>query len=374
MVTIAEVYLMIGALPEGEQLLLQSLDVLPSDGTSEAMLVSASARHQLGVLGAMQGDFDRSIRSLRQAIEIRAEILGDDSGETAASRFVLAWPLAENGYAIDDKSSLAEAVRLLEAVLAQRKESLGVAHAETANAQLALAALLYHQNELLKAMALLAQARGVFLELRIENNLAAAIGLLIESEIAGRSGNPAVARRAAEGSLEMVETLLGRQHPLSVLLAWHVARIVNEGDTQGLIKSYRSIVEASRKIPGRPLRNADLFQGLASELRRSMEFEAAETLLQESHQIRLDHLGENHWRVADSFADLGRLERDRGDLKKAETFFRTAFRIYLDNGVIDRRWHGMTCARDLISLLRGQGRHREAGEFERRVAEGSASP
>ena len=50
---------------------------------------------------------------LRECVSIRSEILGDDAIDTTDSRFVLAWPLAENGFAIDDREALAEAEGLL---------------------------------------------------------------------------------------------------------------------------------------------------------------------------------------------------------------------------------------------------------------------
>ena len=367
MTTIGEVYVMIGAVPQAQELLLRAKSILEGETQSTSMATLSGCLYQLGILRAVQGDFDESVKLLRQAISIRTSLFGESSRETVAAKLALVWPLAENGYAIDDKDALAEARRLAESVLKTRLNEAKSDHVETATAQVVLGIILFHEQNPLGSMSYLNSAQSTFLQLGLENNLATSISLLIKSEIAKRTGQLSEAARYANDALEMVTRLLGDEHPFSIILEWHIARIVSEGNPDRRLSKYREILSKSLDIPGRPLRNSELMLAFGQELRRHDQLDEAEEWIQKSHRIRLAELEDDHWRVADTISELGRLERDRGAYDLAEQHLREGFEIYLANGLIDRRWHGAKCSKDLKQLLKKLGKHQSVAALQETI-------
>lgn len=97
-------------------------------------------------------------------------------------------------------------------------------------------------------------------------------------------------------------------------------------DTEDVADRTATAENADAFARDRPETLARTLQTLGDVLQWEGDYEAAETVYREALEVRRDHFGERHPKVAESLHDLGDILQDRGDYAAAEELYREALR------------------------------------------------
>ena len=207
---------------------------------------------------------------LRQALEMRGRILGDEHPSTLLSVNNLAMLLYRKG-------DYAGARPLNEQVLETQERLFGKEHSDT---------------------------------LRSVSNLA----LLLHSQ-EGCAG----ARQFYERVLETRERVLGKEHPDTLISVNHVAFLLaSEGDFAGSRRLYEQALEIQERVVGKDHPDTwTLVNGLAGALNNQGDFAGARSLYERALAARERILGKDHPETLRSVGNLALFLEGRGDYGKA---------------------------------------------------------
>ena len=318
----------------------------------DAPLERARLLHTIGSTFGALGDYERSERRLREAVEVFRRAAGPDDLRTAEAMQTLAITLRNRGRA-------REAIELYKDVVRIRKAHLGDTHEDTLRAMTSYAVALQAVGEIEAAEALLLEACD-----RAEATLGPdhSATLLAAKMIA--------ALREQQGRFQEAETLLrdvlerylrarGEKDVGSIGAMHELSRLLGRmGKEDEALELARRGLELRIAVfgPDHP-RTAAAMYNLGMMLRPRGKYDEAERLYRAALEIRKQRLGPEHEATLSILTSLANLRRYRGDLAGAEQMMRDT----LDGWV---RRHGPDHARTLRAMELLAGILRERGELE----------
>ncbi len=245
-------------------------------------IIQASLMEAIGNVYRTLGLFDWSEASLRRALELRLENLGQDDAQVAQSKDSL-------GVLLWARGDYDEATRLLSEALAMRQELFGGEHPLVARSLLHLAQVHYDKGEAYET-----------------------------------------AEQLYRQALDVMGKAVGKQDPaLTDIQSKLGILLVQTGRFDEADAIFREALATRRRELGNDNpRTAESVNNLAVFLGIVGRYEEALPLFRESLDIRLLVLGEDHPDTGESLNNLGRLLRETGDLEGAERLYRQGLEIW----------------------------------------------
>jgi serine/threonine protein kinase/tetratricopeptide (TPR) repeat protein len=284
--------------------------------------VAAALRHAIGETYDALGLYDAGERLLREALEQRLRIGGEQSSEVAQTRSALAMLLHHKG---DDEAAEA----LYRQVLTARRKTLGEEHPEVARALGDLAGLLGSKGDYAAAEPLLREALAMRRKSLGDEHPHVAATLHNLGGLLSDKGDHAAAEPLLREALAMQRKLRAADSPEVAYTLNSIALVLQmKGDYAGAEALYHEGLALRRKLFGEPHPSvATALDNLASLLRRKHDYPAAERYAREALDMRRQLLGEEHPAIASSLTTLGNLLADQENLDGAEQCFRDALAL-----------------------------------------------
>lgn len=274
--TVGQTFARLGRFDEGEDQLRQSLQIRRSLYGEDHQEI-AECLNGLGELRYDHGDLDGAERLYRSAYEMRQRLFGPQHAEVATSLDNLANVYHERG-------ELEQAERMYREGLAMRRAVLGDEHKDVASSLNNVAVVLHDQDRLEAAQALYRE------------------------------------------SLALTRRALGDEHPdVATGLNNLAALLHDQGDLAGAEPLYRESLAMTRKLLGEshPALAVSL-NNLGSLLQDRQKFREAEQFYREAIDVTRDRLGDDHYTLGGLIDSLATLFMDREDYAAAEPLYREA--------------------------------------------------
>jgi CHAT domain-containing protein/tetratricopeptide (TPR) repeat protein len=295
------------------------------------------------------GQYDKAQGPVREILELRARVQGEDHFETADARREIetlkklaALPEAGRAeyaktYVLSDEVNelwrqgrYADALRPAEQVLGIYRRLLGRESAYVAVAANRYGQLLNLAGRYADAEAQFREALRIVRKVAGEDNPATAAlcgNLALTLEKRSRFDE---ARRLLETDLKITIRLRGERHPATAVtynnLAGLLDREARYGDAERLYRKAVDILRAAEGEDGDRLARA--CNNLALNLQHQGRYDEAEPLYQEALETRVKVSGEGHPETAEVYLNLATNREARGDVAAAEPLYRETLRIY----------------------------------------------
>jgi tetratricopeptide (TPR) repeat protein len=322
MVTVGNVYQMLGLYAQARPLLEQSLEIrrelLPEDHPEIAQSLTA-----LGGLHRFTGDYPKAVELYEKALSLRQTVLGPDHPDVATSLSNLAVAHWSMGHYDESRQLQERALRIREAKLGP--DDILVAHSLNN-----LSLLLKDQGEYDEALSLVRRALEIKKKVlgaehpdvaRTLNNLAVLLR---------KKGDYAATRPMLEEALAVRERALGPEHPDVAQSLNNLANLLQmTGDYEAARPLYARSLAIREKVLGPD--HVDVSQtlnNLAVLLVSTGEYAKARRYYERALAIREKTLGPDHTRVAQTLGNLGNLLRREGDDDGSLPLYRRAAEIY----------------------------------------------
>jgi serine/threonine protein kinase/tetratricopeptide (TPR) repeat protein len=275
-------------------------------------LIEARLRFTVGNTYYQLGEWDNAFKHLKQAVEIRREILGNEDPSTLAATGPLVW-----AYMRQSPPRYEEAEALARETLEISRRVLGEKHPLTA-----------------RSMNILAQTYE-------------------------RQGRHDDAEPLYRASLEISRRVLGEEHPLTIARMGHLARcFMHLGQLDEAESLLQQSLELSRRVHGDEA-TLQRMAILAGVFMRQGRIEEAETIYREILEIRRRVQGEEHPFTTGTMLTLARCYESLGRYDEAVVLLQEALEI---RQRVFGKEHPMTleCMKTLGYMYRAQGRLEEA--------------
>ena len=295
METLGNVYRRLGALDKAEQLLMGAIQIRRSLYGSMHLEI-ASSLSRIGSLQTDQGDYEGSIETLREALNIQQELLGDDHHDT-----------------VDTMNNLANALQSSNRI---------------------------HESELLYRKIISINRNHEDRQEYLATNLTNLGNLLSEQQ------NYTEAEQLLHEALEIRQRILGREHPRTAVTLNNLAQMLRRsGSAESAEPLLRESIEIRKITLGDDHPSVAIgINNLALALRDMGRFDEAEPLFRESLERRINHYGEEHPAVGIAYYNLAGLKNRTERYQKAEELSRKAL----------QKWT-VTFRPDHINLARVRG-------------------
>jgi len=324
-------------------------DELENQPEIRAMLSSVLGRVYLNL-----GLYDEAAPLLKEAIELRASIYGEESPEAAEAANNLATLYLHKG-------DYEKAEHRFREVLALQRRLHGDRSSEVAGSLNQMAVLYLHQGEFQAAVPLLEEALATERELSGGQNESTATIINDLAYCAIKLGNDDEAERLNREALALRREVLGDDHPLIAQSLNNLGQtLALRGEFHEAEELIREAVALNREIYGanHPELNATM-SSLASVLRDSGQLSEAEQVLQQVLDADRATFGEDHPFVADDLKKLASVQERMGELEAAEKHYREAIEIHRKTFAEDS-WQIATTKSLLGGCLAKQGDNKEA--------------
>ena len=309
--TIGTAYRTLGLHAQAERLLREALEIRRQTPDVEPLDLVASL-HRLGRWYHDLGDYAAAEPLYQEALQILEKQPGDHDLVRAVVLFDQAWLHAE-------RQDYEEGAACFEKVINIRRGRLGDAHRETANARLALAALLFDQRRYVDAMQLGMHAIGALRRETSGKNLADALCLFVVAGAFRAGGQYDLAVASLEKCRAIAVSLLGPDHPYGSVALYELAATLEEkGDDMSAEVHYRQCLKIVRTgMLYRHPRAALLFRALGMLLGRTGRYEEGEARYEELCAKRRQQLGSEHPLVANALIDFAQFVACYGPAERA---------------------------------------------------------
>ena len=295
------------------------------------------------------GKYDEAQGPVREILELRARVLGEDHFETADARreiealkqlaarpepdrveYMKTYVLYDEVKEFWKRALYDDALRPAEQILDIYRRVLG-----PESTYVAIAANLYGQ--LLHRAARYADA---------EEQFRAALRIVLNAVGEDNPGTAAIygnlalslekqdqhdeARRLFRADLDITTRLRGERHPATAVVYSNMAGLLERealyGDAEGLYRKALDILRTADDEEADKLATA--CNNLALNLQHQGKYDEVESLYQEALKIRLNGPGEDHPDTGEVYMNLATYREARGDIAAAETFYRETLRTY----------------------------------------------
>jgi tetratricopeptide (TPR) repeat protein len=337
--------------------LLQRANVLLRDGQSDeaAAAVQKALKLERAIFGGVSGNgvvwlswlarwhqdreqFARAVASRRELLALRKQWYGEDDWRIVDARLdledvrvVAALPAAQRqrlaqaddwgrqALALWQQHKPAEALPLLEKVLAVRREVLGEKHRDTAASWFNLGAQHLALNHFPEALSCNRKALAINKEVLGEKHPRYAHSLNNLAYLHQGKGEFATAVSFLQQARDLYLKLFGDDHPSAATSLSGLAWLYREmGDWQKALPLYLRACERTRAVLGeKHLEHVRCLNGLGSLYREMGEHTKALPVLIEARELTRKGLGETHPEYPVCLGQLGLLYLEMGELAKA---------------------------------------------------------
>jgi serine/threonine protein kinase/tetratricopeptide (TPR) repeat protein len=285
--------------------------------------VAAALRHTMGNTYAGLGLLDEAEPWLRQALQMRQDILGSEHLDVAASMHDLARLLK-------DKGEYEEAERMSREALAMRRRLLGSETVEVAESVINLGTILDDQGRYEAAEAQYRESLAIRRRLLGNESAEVAESLNNVAGVLHEQGDYEGAEPLYRESLAIRRRALGESHPdVGASLNNLAGLLRSKGDYEAAEGLYREALASDRASLGEAHPSfATTLGNLGQLLLDRGDLAAAESLLREALAIKRAALGDEHPNVATSLNNLGLVFQKKGDHASAESLHREALLLW----------------------------------------------
>ncbi len=312
------------------------------------VLVEAAVRDTIGLTYYHLGVYDQAETQLRAALALREEAQGVDHLDTADTLNNLALVLEQRGDLDAAEDLYRRALRIMEPQLGR--------HPTTATVLRNLGGLLRERAEYAAAEEMLREAVSIARETLGDAHAETAdqvTGLAILLDETGRRDEAGALLREA---LQITRAAYGDRHVLVAVALNNVASLLQEeGDYDAAEQMYREALSIRTALLDADHPDvATSLSNLANLLQERGEYAEAEELYRRALEIRQGRLGPTHRDVADTLTNLASVLDDRGEMVAAEQLYRQAVDVYRQ-ALGNQHPRLATCLNNLGELLRTQG-------------------
>jgi serine/threonine-protein kinase len=388
----------LGLYPTAKTLLQQAVADAERSDRGEALI---KARIALGLNHYLDGKYEQSSATYRQALLEAQELYGDRHDLVAASLRGLADSIVE-------QDQPAEAERLYRRALAIELKLHGERHAETARTLHDLGILLYYQGRYREAEELYRRSLATYRSLYGENHSSVAQSLNDLGALLYDTGQFEAATQTYREAVPIYRKVYGEQHPEFASGIYNLGRVLLitgkldasedylrqtlEIDRQRLAPDHEDLIlplnslamleiarghlDAAESLLREALGNArehkhwmlgQVLTNIGDLDVRQRRFEHAGAALDEARALLVAEYGDElagtaAWRLAILNSVAGSYEIERGHFSEAEKLLTTAWPV-LRARFGARSYFGDQCLSRLSHLYGVQGNHRVANEY-----------
>jgi CHAT domain-containing protein/tetratricopeptide (TPR) repeat protein len=324
----------------------------PSDRPRELSEVDAERAKELyakAVAFGRAGKYEDAQGPVREILELRTRLLGNDHFETADARreietlkklaalpeasrvqYMKTYVLSDEMNELWKKGRYAHALRPAQQILAIYRRLLGPDSAYVAVAANQYGQLLHYTEQYSDAQKQFREAIKIVRGIEGEDHPGTAalygnLALTLEKQ-----GQFTESRRLHETALKITIALRGERHVATAIaynnLAGHLDRQALFGQAEPLYRKAMDIFRVSENPDYSKLATA--CNNLALNLQHQAKFDEAEPLYQEALQLRLKVSGKDHPDTGEVQMNLATSREARGDIAAAEPLYRETLRIY----------------------------------------------
>jgi serine/threonine protein kinase len=301
-------------------------------------LVRASIHQTLGETYEQLSLYEDAERHLREALELRRSILGDEHPDVAKTIVQLVWVLIY----IEGEQYNQEYEELIRDAIAIQRRLLGDKHPDLAEGLRILGWIRFTDTDFVAADSLLRTAYKMQKDLlgRDHESVATTANLL-GGYILLKKGDLDASEMFLSEALEIRRRLYGEEHWRVAESMAHLTKFLNyRGDPARAVTFGRRALEISRKaFEEVNLQISGNLNALGYSYLYSGEYEAAEHMFQEMLRMEQQMFGENHPYLALDLGLLAEVQWFRGNLDDAERLYREA-RTIIDR--LDLSGHFLT--------------------------------
>jgi serine/threonine-protein kinase len=280
--------------------------------------IQATLVQAIGNVYRNLGLYDRAEPLLRQSLELRNEVLGEDDPDVASG-------LSSLGVLLRLQGRIDEAEPLLVEALEIRRRHEDSDPQEVARGLRDLAKLRENTGKYDDAVALYREAialeQSAGGEGRELANIRSNLGIVLSE-----NGDFAGAEQQFSAALELRRELLGDDHLLVAESFNNLGVLMGiQGEFARAEPMFREALAVRRRVLGADHPTvAESLNNLGRLLKEMGQFDESETLYREGLRVERERLGDDHPRVAILLGNLANLLKEKGDLVAAESLQREA--------------------------------------------------
>ena len=312
-----------------------------------------------------QGQYGEAERVLRQALEVRLQVLGPDHPDTLLARNTLA-------HAVVAEGKYHEAEEEYRTVMELRAKMLGPESPGTLGARMNLANVLYYQGRYPEAereyRAVLKQQEKV-LGPQHHETLLTRLGLALALAEQGKYSDAEAEYRAV---IQSREKLNGPEHPQTLMARGYLALTLESqgkyGDAETELRSVLTLTEKALG-PEHP-ETLRMHNNLAWCLVESGKYQQAEDEVRSTIKIQERVLGPDNPSTLNSKDTLAEALRSEGKLQEAEVELRQLMLKY-EAALGPKHALFLNCTYHLARCLSDEKKTTDAKDFAKRAADGA---
>lgn len=316
--TIGRAYYRLGLYDGALPMLREALELRRLVLGNEHAEVAATMNNLALVLHA-KGDFAAAEQLYRDSLAMRRRLFGEESSDVASS-------LNNFGLFLKDKGDYEGSESHLRQALALRRLLYGATHIDVAETLNELGVLLHRQGKFALAEPLAREALEMRRRLLGEVHPAVAESTNNLATLLDSMGRYAEAEPLSRQAVELYRRLLGEEHPHVAVSLSNLAGILKrKRDYEGSEQLYRQSIAIMRKQhKDEHPELATVINNLGSLLREKGDYDAAEQLFRESLEMRRKLLKPGHASLINGIQNLATVLQLKGNLNEAEQLFREA--------------------------------------------------
>ncbi|XP_068688368.1 uncharacterized protein [Montipora foliosa] len=289
-----------------------ALDIVLRTNRQEVNAFLAHSYHSLGVTQYSLGDFTSALHSVKQALQVRIKVFGEDHASTADSYDLL-------GVTQHSLADFASAVQSKQRSLSIRSKVFGEDHASTADSYNSLGVTQHSLGDFTTALHCAKQALHVRIKLFGEDHASTADSYHLFGVTQHSLGDFTAALQSAKRALQGRIKLFGEDHA-STADSYHLLGVTQHslGDFTAALQSAKRALQGRIKLFGEDHASTAYSYDLFGVTQHSLgDFTSALRSKQRSLDIRIKLFGEDHASTADSYNSLGVTQHSLGDFTSA---------------------------------------------------------
>jgi tetratricopeptide (TPR) repeat protein len=314
----------------------------------------ATSLNNLAALYQSQGRYEQAEPLYLEDLKITKQVLGTNHPDYAKSLNNLALLYQSQG-------RYEQAEPLFQQALEIRKQVLGTNHPSYATSLNNLALLYESQGRYEQAEPLYQQALEIRKQLRDTNHPDYANSLNNLAGLYQSQGRYEQAEPLYQQALEIKKQVLGTNHPDYAKSLGNLARLYkSQGRYEQAEPLLKEVSEVFKQVQGTNHPDyATSLNNLAGLYQSQGRYEEAEPLMKEALEIKKQVLGTNHPDYATSLNNLAGLYDDQGRYEEAEPLYQQASEVYKQVLGTNHPSYA-TSLNNLAGLYESQGRYEEA--------------
>lgn len=292
--SLAETYVSLGSLEEGERLATAALEIQKSLHGDSPNAKAADALSILAMIRYIQGNYEAAVPLFREAVKILDDCYGADDPRTAKYKLYFAFVVLESNIT---GAEINEAERLINQVLEIRNAEENPPPHELAHALIGKAIISRVRGKHIEAISALTKAQSVLRKTPGGNVYVEMALTAVRATVNWQLGRNEVALRQSRDVIEATKSTLGRFHPVVTHLQLDMSMRMVGADPDLAEEMMEEALTACRVAYGRQPRTARALYQFGWHLLRRDNAEKAEELLREAVEIYSDFLGDKNVRT-----------------------------------------------------------------------------